>query len=218
MWRVWHSALRNDYRICYAEVRSLEIWPCRHLMKWKSGWTEWQDESWVEDTFQPKKKMLGEPKSWKWKLACQVISDHPKRVKKHPCEPSFQPTLQAIRERKMGLYAKRDVIRSLDFLLYCQFAYMYLLDASLLVLLFRILIQLVRFFVWMLREILFQCKWTLMHLFLNLHYQVFISKIDCSNIENCTWYCTRRIYSLFAVARNVGARAIWSFNWLRRSW
>jgi hypothetical protein len=43
----------------------------------------------------------------------------------------------------MGLYAKRDVIRSLDFLLYCQFAYMYLLDASLLVLLFRILMQLV---------------------------------------------------------------------------
>ncbi|KAG2184138.1 hypothetical protein INT44_009153 [Umbelopsis vinacea] len=42
----------------------------------------------------------------------------------------------------MGLYAKRDVIRSLDFLLYCQFAYIYLLDASLLVLLFRILIQL----------------------------------------------------------------------------
>ncbi|KAH8548483.1 hypothetical protein BGW37DRAFT_506290 [Umbelopsis sp. PMI_123] len=42
----------------------------------------------------------------------------------------------------MGLYAKRDVIRSLDFLLYCQFAYMYLLDASLLVLLFRILMQL----------------------------------------------------------------------------
>lgn len=47
----------------------------------------------------------------------------------------------------MGLYAKRDVIRSLDFLLYCQFAYMYLLDASLLVLLFRILIQLVSFLV-----------------------------------------------------------------------
>ncbi|KAG2180133.1 hypothetical protein INT43_003921 [Umbelopsis isabellina] len=42
----------------------------------------------------------------------------------------------------MGLYAKRDVIRSLDFLLYCQFAYMYLLDSSFLVLIFRILMQL----------------------------------------------------------------------------
>jgi hypothetical protein len=60
--------------------------------------------------------------------------------------PTAKQQLKTTIQSKMGLYAKRDVIRSLDFLLYCQFAYMYLLDASLLVLLFRILMQLVGHF------------------------------------------------------------------------
>lgn len=38
---------------------------------------------------------------------------------------------------------KRDVLRSLDYVLYCHIAYTYFLDTSLLVLFLRILLQLV---------------------------------------------------------------------------
>lgn len=44
----------------------------------------------------------------------------------------------------MSSNGKRDVLRSLDYLLYCHIAYTYFLDTSLLVLFFRILLQLVR--------------------------------------------------------------------------
>ncbi|KAG2204853.1 hypothetical protein INT46_010981 [Mucor plumbeus] len=42
----------------------------------------------------------------------------------------------------MSSNGKRDVLRSLDYLLYCHIAYTYFLDTSLLVLFFRILLQL----------------------------------------------------------------------------
>ncbi|CEG68531.1 hypothetical protein RMATCC62417_04775 [Rhizopus microsporus] len=42
----------------------------------------------------------------------------------------------------MSTNGKRDVLRSIDYLLYCHMAYSYLLDKSLLVLLFRLLLQL----------------------------------------------------------------------------
>ncbi|KAI8049116.1 uncharacterized protein B0P05DRAFT_563784 [Gilbertella persicaria] len=42
----------------------------------------------------------------------------------------------------MSSNGKRDVLRSIDYLLYCHIAYTYFLDASVLVLLFRILLQL----------------------------------------------------------------------------
>ncbi|KAI8370480.1 uncharacterized protein BYT42DRAFT_582582 [Radiomyces spectabilis] len=42
----------------------------------------------------------------------------------------------------MSLHGKRDVIRSLDYLLYCYFTYTFLLDASLLILVFRVFCQL----------------------------------------------------------------------------
>lgn len=44
---------------------------------------------------------------------------------------------------QMSSNGKRDVLRSLDYLLYCHIAYTYFLDTSLLVLFFRILLQLV---------------------------------------------------------------------------
>ncbi|KAI9494673.1 hypothetical protein BDB00DRAFT_817804 [Zychaea mexicana] len=42
----------------------------------------------------------------------------------------------------MSIHGKLDVIQSLDSLLYCHFVYTYFLDASLLVLIFRIFLQL----------------------------------------------------------------------------
>lgn len=43
----------------------------------------------------------------------------------------------------MSPHGKLDILRSLDYLLYCHYVYSYFLDASLLVLLFRIFLQLV---------------------------------------------------------------------------
>lgn len=43
----------------------------------------------------------------------------------------------------MGSNGKRDVLRSIDYLLYCHIAYTYFLDTSLLMLFLKILLQLV---------------------------------------------------------------------------